>query len=310
MAPEADANARGGCADAADRDGKLVLFEQARPRLLGIAYRILGTRAEAEDAVQDTFLRWQAADTEKICSPVAWLTTACTRRATDMLRLSYRSRVDYLGAWLPEPIHGMTEGPAETQMALSSALSTAFVLLLERLTPKERAAYLLHEIFEMAYPDIAAILEMNEPACRKLVSRAKARVGSDRVRHQPAPQTQEELLAAFEEAIRTGQPGSLAAMLAKDVRLTADGGGKVPTVAGVLRSEAVLSFLTRQLTEWWANYQWIAAELSGSRGIILREDGKTAAAVSFAYDRNGRVADIFIFRNSDKIQRLEEVRIY
>ncbi|WP_210310701.1 sigma-70 family RNA polymerase sigma factor [Pseudorhizobium halotolerans] len=181
---------------------------------LGSAYRILGTRAEAEDAVQDTFLRWQAADTEKICSPVAWLTTACTRRATDMLRLSYRSRVDYVGAWLPEPIHGMTEGPAETQMALSSALSTAFVLLLERLTPKERAAYLLHEIFEMAYPDIAAILEMNEPACRKLVSRAKARVGSDRVRHQPAPQTQEELLAAF----RGSDPNRAARLARRNAR--------------------------------------------------------------------------------------------
>lgn len=284
-------------------------FEQARPRLLGIAYRILGSRAEAEDAVQDTYLRWQAADIESIQSPGAWLTTACTRRAVDMLRASYRSRVDYVGNWLPEPVHTFVDDDAESQMGLSSSLSTAFLLMLERLTPKERAAYLLYEIFEMSYADVAASLDMNEPACRKLVSRAKARIGEGHVRHQPSKERQEELLAAFEDAIRTGRPDTLAATLASDVRLTADGGGKVATVTEILEGGAVRTFLVERLSEWWAAYEWTFTDINGARGLVLREGEQIVATVSFAYDEADLITDIFIVRNPDKLERLGEVRI-
>lgn len=291
-------------------DTPIRVFEEARPRLLGIAYRILGSRAEAEDAVQDTFLRWQAADIDSIESPGAWLTTACTRRAIDMLRASYRSRVDYVGNWLPEPVHMVIDNDAEAQMELSSSLSTAFLLMLERLTPKERAAYLLYEIFEMSYADIAASLDMNEPACRKLVSRAKARIGDDQVRYQPSEERQEELLAAFEDAIRTGQSGSLAAMLASDVRLTADGGGKVATVTEILEGGAVMAFLTERLSEWWAAYDWTFTDINGARGLVLREGEKIVATVSFAYDSGNRISDIFIVRNPDKLEGLEALRLH
>ena len=286
------------------------IFEQARPRLLGVAYRILGSRAEAEDAVQDTFLRWQETDIATIVSPGAWLTTACTRRAIDMLRAAYRSRVDYVGNWLPEPIHTFIDSEAEAQMELSSSLSTAFLLMLERLTPKERAAYLLYEIFEMPYGEVAASLDMSEPACRKLVSRAKARIGDDQVRYQPTRERQEELLAAFKNAIGTGRPGSLTAMLASDVRLTADGGGKVAAAAGVLEGEAVLAFLTERLTKWWADYEWSFAELNGTRGLVLKQKGETVATVSFAFDRSDRVTDIFIVRNPDKLASLSAMSIH
>lgn len=286
------------------------IFEHARPRLIGIAYRILGSRAEAEDAVQDTFLRWQETDIASVGSPGAWLTTACTRRAIDMLRASYRSRVDYVGNWLPEPVRSSIDSEAEAQMELSSSLSTAFLLMLERLTPKERAAYLLYEIFEMSYADVAASLDMSEPACRKLVSRAKARIGDDQVRYQPAPEKQGELLAAFEDAIRTGRPGNLAAMLASDVRLTADGGGKVAAAAGVREGEAVLAFLTERLTGWWADYEWSIAELNGARGLVLKQEGEVVATVSFAFDRSDRVADIFIVRNPDKLAGLGDISLH
>lgn len=285
------------------------MFEQARPRLLGVAYRILGSRSEAEDAVQDTFLRWQAADIANLESPGAWLTTACTRRAIDMLRASYRSRVDYVGNWLPEPIHTLIDSEAETRMERSSSLSTAFMLMLERLTPKERAAYLLFEIFDLSYSDVAASLDMSEPACRKLVSRAKTRVGDDQVRYQPSLERQETLLAAFEDAIRTGQPGGLAAMLASDVRLTADGGGKVATLTKILSGGAVLAFLTDQLSEWWAAYEWSFANLNGTRGLILRQGGEVVTAVSFAFDGMERVTDIFIVRNPEKLTGLGELKI-
>jgi RNA polymerase sigma factor (sigma-70 family) len=286
------------------------MFEQARPRLLGVAYRILGSRAEAEDAVQDTFLRWQQTDIATVEPPGAWLTTACTRRAIDMLRAAYRSRVDYVGNWLPEPVHTLIDRETEAQMELSSALSTAFLLMLERLTPKERAAYLLYEIFEMSYADVAASLDMSEPACRKLVSRAKARIGDDQVRYQPTRERQEELLAAFEDAIRTGRPGNLAAMLASDVRLTADGGGKVAAVTDVLEGEAVLAFLTDRLNEWWAAYEWSFAELNGARGLVLKQGGEVVATVSFAFDRSDRVTNIFIVRNPDKLAGLGDISIH
>ncbi|MFC3723775.1 RNA polymerase sigma factor SigJ [Neoaquamicrobium sediminum] len=295
---------------ARDSDAHIRFFEEARPRLLGIAYRILGTRAEAEDAVQDTFLRWQATDVDSIESPGAWLTTACTRRSIDMLRAAYRSRVDYVGNWLPEPIHAIIDSDAEAQMELSSSLSTAFLLMLERLTPRERAAYLLHEIFDMSHGDVAASLDMTEPACRKLVSRAKARIGEDHVRFTPTQERQEELLAAFEEAIRSGQPGQLTAMLASDVRLTADGGGKVATVTDVLEGSAVTAFLTERLSGWWQNYEWSFADLNGSRGLVLRDGGTIVAAVSFAYDAAGRIAEIFVVRNPDKLAALDEVTMH
>jgi RNA polymerase sigma-70 factor (ECF subfamily) len=195
-------------------------------------------------------------------------------------------------------------------MELSSSLSTAFLLMLERLTPKERAAYLLHEIFEMPYADVAATLDMSEPACRKLVSRAKARIGDDRSRYQPSRDRQQELLAAFEDAIRTGRPGNLAAMLARDVRLTADGGGKVAAAAEILEGEDVLAFLTARLNEWWAAYEWSFAELNGARGLVLKQGGKIVATVSFAFDRSDRVTDIFIVRNPDKLAGLGDISIH
>ena len=285
-------------------------FEHARPRLLGVAYRILGSRAEAEDAVQDTFLRWLKTDIATVGSSGAWLTTACTRRAIDMLRAAYRSRVDYVGNWLPEPVHTLIDSEAEAQMELSSSLSTAFLLMLERLTPKERAAYLLYEIFEMPYADVAASLDMSEPACRRLVSRAKARIGDDQVRYRPTRERQEELLAAFEVAIRAGRPGNLAAMLASDVRLTADGGGKVAAVTDVLEGEAVLAFLTERLSEWWAAYEWSFAELNGTRGLVLKQGDEVVATVSFAFDLSDRVSEIFIVRNPDKLAGLSDMSIH
>ena len=127
-------------------------FEAARPMLLGLAYRILGSRAEAEDAVQDTYLKWQGADRSAIENPASWLTTLCTRRCIDLLRSARSARVDYVGAWLPEPIHASAEVDPGERLSLSSSLQTAFLLVLERLAPKERAAFLLHEVFDVSFP--------------------------------------------------------------------------------------------------------------------------------------------------------------
>lgn len=286
------------------------LFAQSAPMLIGLAYRILGSRADAEDAVQDTFLKWQATDRGAIDNPGAWLTTACTRRCIDLLRSAHRTRVDYVGSWLPEPIQTAAAERPDEQLSLASSLSTAFLLLLERLTPKERAAYLLHEIFEQSYADVARTLEIEEAACRKLVQRARANVEQEKVRHVTPAEQQDQLLAAFETALTEGRTAPLAALLSEQIALRADGGGKVTAVAEALHGrEAVLGFIESVLHPACRDDRWTFVDLNGSRGVILERDGRIEAAVSFGYDENDRLRDIFIMRNPDKLARLEAVRI-
>lgn len=288
------------------------LFARSAPMLTGLAYRILGSRADAEDAVQDTFLKWQNAERTAIDNPGAWLTTACTRRCIDLLRSAHRTRVDYVGAWLPEPIQAESEagGQPEQQLALASSLSTAFLLLLERLTPKERAAYLLHEIFDQAHADVARILEIEEAACRKLVQRARGHVEQARVRHVTPAAQQERLLAAFETALTQGRTAPLAALLSEQIALHADGGGKVTAVAQAVRGrDAVLGFISQVLHPACRDDRWTFVDLNGSRGVILERDGRIEAAMSFGYDPDDRLRDIYIMRNPDKLARLQAVRI-
>lgn len=284
------------------------LFERARPRLLGLAYRILGSRVDAEDAVQDCFLKWSAAERDAIDNADGWLTTVCTRRCLDLLRAAHRTRVDYVGAWLPEPIHRAVD-PEEGEEELASSLGTAFLLMLERLTPKERAAYLLHEIFGQPYGEIAATLEIEEAACRKLVSRAKASIGEKRIRHQTPIEMQRRLLDAFKLAVTTDRPDLLGTLLADDVRITADGGGKARAFLEVLEGHRMVLACVHQASRWWAKYEWLKVDISGGPGVILLEEGHPVATVSFGHDEEGRIADIFIMRNPDKLGRLEPVRI-
>ncbi|WP_299616745.1 sigma-70 family RNA polymerase sigma factor [Pelagibius sp.] len=291
------------------------IFEEARPRLLGLAYRILGSLADAEDAVQDTFVKWagvkwagvNSAGTGRveIDNPAAWLTTACTRRCLDLLRAGHRARTSYVGAWLPEPVHASVENEAEGKLELAQSLTTAFLLMLERLTPKERAAYLLHDVFEQPYAEIAGTLELSEAACRKLVSRAKAHIEKAELRHQTPAAQQDRLLAAFQEAVCGGTTAELAVLLADDIRLSTDSGGKVKALRKVLEGRAaVLAFLGKGLHSFWAGFAWHPAELNGTRGFLITEAGRTVASVTFAYDPAGRARAIYIMRNPDKLARL------
>jgi RNA polymerase sigma factor (sigma-70 family) len=275
------------------------VFAQARPMLLGLAYRLLGSRADAEDAVQDTWLKWRASASDAIDNPGAWLTTLCTRRCIDLLRSAHKSRVDYVGTWLPEP--WQTSGDGE-DVSLASSLTTAFLLVLERLTPKERAAYLLHEVFDVSYAETARTLEIHETACRKLVSRAREHVDQAKVRHVTPRDRQEELLAAFEAAIVGGHTERLAALLSHDVELRADGGGKVAAAREALHGkDLVLAFVDRILRQFWHDIEWDASDLNGARGVILRQRGQAIATVSFAFDEHGAATGIYIMRNPDKL---------
>jgi RNA polymerase sigma factor (sigma-70 family) len=281
------------------------VFEEASPILLGLAYRILGSRADAEDAVQDTFLKWQKTDQDEVENPTAWLMTACTRRCIDMLRSAHRTRVDYVGAWLPEPIHTPIEHQTEHALTLASSLSTAFLLMLERLTPKERAAYLLHEIFDISYPDIAKTLDIQESTCRKLVSRARANIDQAKVRHVTPIDRQDQLLAAFEAAVAGGGTDQLVALLSDDIELSVDSGGKVPALQEVLHGKArVVEFVAQALRQYWAPYQRVTADINGARGILVRQDDAVTASVSFAYAEDGTVTGIYIMRNPEKLAGL------
>lgn len=284
------------------------VFEQTRPDLLGLAYRLLGSRADAEDAVQNTFLKWHAADRIGIESPRAWLTTACSRHCLDLLRNAHHSRVQYVGTWLPEPMPMASGSGPEGDAELASSLTTAFLLLLERLTPKERAAYLLHEIFDMDYAEVALALDLREPACRKLVERARGHVERGRVRHATPRRRQAELLSAFEAAVAQGSADALARLLSTDVRLAADGGGKVTAARHVIvGSDEVLRFVLRGLHVWWAGHVLERATLNGNLGLVLRDgEGQVVGATSFSYDAGGQLDGIYIVRNPDKLARVSE----
>ena len=288
-------------------EADLQIFEEARPRLLGLAYRILGSRADAEDAVQDCFFKWRDTDRAQIRTPLAWLSSVCTRRCLDLLRVADRARVNYVGPWLPEPIHPAT--PPAVDDKLATSLTTAFLLLLERLTPKERAAYLLHEIFDQAYAEIAAMLEMEEAACRQLVSRARQNIDHDKVRHVTPKDTQDNLLRAFQSAVMTGSTNQLAALLSSDVRLTTDTGGKTVAATRILERQDVLNALSRAHV-WWEGCQWEITDMNGGRSAILTKNGQPTLTIGLSCSETGLVSDIFIVLNPAKLARLEPVDIH
>jgi len=288
-------------------EADLQVFEDARPRLLGLAYRILGSRADAEDAVQDCFVKWRETDRAQVNTPPAWLSAVCTRRCLDLLRGADRARVNYVGPWLPEPIHPATSPAVDDKLATS--LTMAFLLLLERLTPKERAAYLLHEIFDQPYAEIAAMLEMDQAACRKLVSRARENIEHDKVRHVTPRETQDALLRAFESAVMSGATHQIAALLSSDIRLTTDTGGKAAAATRILEREDVFNAL-RRAHLWWQGCEWEITDMNGGRGAILRKNGRTALTITLSWNEAGRVSDVFITLNPDKLARLEPVDIH
>lgn len=281
-------------------------FERARPMLIGLAYRLLGTRAEAEDVVQDTFLAWNDADRSSIERPRGWLTSVVTRRALDVLKSARRSRTEYVGSWLPEPMETVEEGTPETDLLVSESVTMAFLLVLERLAPKERAAFILHDVFGMDYGEIARNLEIGEATCRKLASRARVNVRSSG-NTKPAPKkVQQNLVEAFQTALRTGVADGLAAMLSSHAVLTADSGGKADSIRKpLLGAEQILQFVTRYLGRWYTHFQLEVAEINAQAALIARDGAKTEAVITFAVGDDDLVTEIMITRNPDKLSHFD-----
>lgn len=290
-------------------DDRTRTFEAERPRLMGLAYRLLGSVSDAQDVVQDTYVKWALYRGPAIGAPAAWLSRVCANGCLDRLKSAERTRVAYVGPWLPDQIQTEYEAGPEERMEIASSLTTAFLLLLERLTPKERAAYLLHDIFGVPFDEVASVLDLSSANCRKLAARARGFVSGQQVRHIPDAARQSELLAAFRGALETGNTESLGRVLRADADLRADSGGKVVAARTVIEgTERVLDFVATVLAPAWTEMRVSPTTINGMEGLVIGQGDTLHAAVSFSYDRDGHVRHIFIMRHPEKLALLRSTR--
>ena len=290
-------------------DDRTEIFEATRPRLFGLAYRMLGSVSDAQDAVQDTCLKWVTYEGPTIATPAAWLSRVCTNGCLDRLKAAHRTRVDYVGPWIPDQIQTDHVPGPETQAEIASSLTTAFLLLLERLTPKERAAYLLHDIFGMPFDEVATALQLQPANCRKLAARARDCVMQGQVRHVPDERRQLVLLAAFRSALETGNTDALAIALRADANLRADSGGKAVAVREIIAGASqICQFVTEILSPAWQGMRIATRTINGMPGLLIQNDTKLHAAISFAYDTAGQASEVFILRHPDKLDQLGNTR--
>lgn len=285
-------------------DPRTRLFESHRPVLEGLAYRMLGTRADALDIVQETFLKWSQTDIDQIRDARAWLVTVCSRIALNTLQSARSRRETYVGAWLPEPLMDEGARSPDDEPQIDETVSVALMHALERLTPTERAAFLLHDVFGYSFDEIAAVLGKESAACRKLASRARARVRDARPKFAASSTEHQRLLTAFLNAARAGRVDELRSLLAEGVEFHADGGGKVETVTHVLRGpDAVSAFFLRV---WGAKeapdarYHFTLRWFNGAPGILVHEEDRLIAAVSVSIDA-GVIRRIYAHRNPEKL---------
>lgn len=272
-------------------------FEAARPSLLGVAYRMTGSLADAEDLVQETWLRWRGADRAAVANPAAWLTTAVTRLAIDSVRR--RRRTPYVGPWLAEPIVA-APGPEE-QAELAETLALGFLTVLERLAPVERAVFILADVFSVPFADIAAVVDKTPAACRQIASRARRRVQQDRPgRASSDRQAVDGLLVA----LASGDVAAVVSRLAPDVVCLTDGGplrraARRPVVGPARVARFVVNLARRFGDEMTAE----PATVNGEPGVVLRLNGQIDSVASFAV-ADGLVAAIHLVRNPDKLARV------
>jgi RNA polymerase sigma-70 factor (ECF subfamily) len=281
-------------------------FERHRSLLFSIAYRMLGSVYDAEDILQDAYLRYQAVDPETVESPKALLTTIVTRLCLNLLASSRIQRETYLGPWLPEPLLN-EDNPAMSNVNASfdeyDSISMAFMVLLENLTPLERAVFILRQVFDYEYHEIASILERSEPACRKLFSRAKAYITANKSRFTATPEEHQRMLEKFTQATRSGDLQGLVDLLAEDVIFWADGGGKVRGAATqpVFGAEAVAQFVSSSTRFAPPGSSASFANVNSRPALLLRApDGKPALIILLEVGED-RIQRIWTIANPDKL---------
>ncbi len=278
-------------------------FLDLRPRLFGIAYRMLGTRQDAEDAVQEAYLRWRQVEVGSVRSPQAWLVSVTTRLCIDRLRTLKVDRAAYAGPWLPEPIVAEATSP-ENELEKAQHVSIAFLLMLERLGPDERACFLLHEVLDLDYAEIAVALRRSEGACRQLLYSARQRLGEPRGRFRPSPAQHRALLEQFMAATAAGDVDRIVALLSEDVQLVADGGGAVRTVLkplhGADRVARFFHVIARQVAAHAARLDYRPARVNGELGLLRFFNGTLHSVLAFE-TAEYRILSISIVANPAKL---------
>jgi len=283
-------------------------FESYRPYLFSIAYRMLGSAMDAEDMVQETYLRYQTTPAEPIRSLKAYLTTIIIRLCMDQLQLARRKREVYVGPWLPEPILTTTtptSGDPAERVDIEESISLAFLVLLEQLQPFERAVFLLREVFEYAFAEIASMLGKSEAACRRSFSRAKQHLKEHRPRFPASPETHRELLSGYFQAVQTGEMTELQNLLAEEVTLWADSGGKVKGAAlrPISGRDAVARFSVGTKRFLPEDYRVEMAEVNRQPALIFRT-GDQALLVLTIEVEEGHIQAIRLIANPEKLARI------
>ena len=294
-----------------------VSFESNRRRLLGLAYRMLGSIADAEDAVQETYLRWHRTERASVSDPSAFLMTTTTRICLDVLTSARARREEYVGPWLPEPVLDTAALAPDSRTELAEDLSIALLLTLDRLSPLERAAFLLHDVFDFSFSEVASALGRSDAACRQLAARARSHVSTARPRGATAPPARSgeasakhaQLMSAFLAAIQSGDLNTLTQMLASDARVVTDGGGKVRSALNVIEgADRVAQFLveaTRKRPDaWWRpDFTLRFTTVNGLPGVVV--DAPEGAVQTTAVEIEGDVVRaLYVVRNPDKLRHL------
>jgi RNA polymerase sigma-70 factor (ECF subfamily) len=287
---------------------RLATFDQYRGLLFSVAYRMLGTVADAEDMLQETFIRWQQAPDEEIRSPRAFLVTIISRLCINHLQSARVQREEYVGQWLPEPIPTDPGNDPMGLIRIDESLSMAFLVLLERLTPVERAVYLLREVFEYEYSEIAGVLGQSEANCRQILRRARQHVSAMRPRFKASPRKQSDLLERFLQATTSGDMDGLVALLSSDVELHSDGGGKSVAVPNVVRGvdnvvRGMLGAMQKLLPE---DLVRCVSQINGAPGVVAYLDGKPFSVLTFDASED-LIRAIYIVTNPEKLSHLPEM---
>jgi RNA polymerase sigma-70 factor (ECF subfamily) len=275
------------------------VFEAQRPRLFSIAYRMLGSASEAEDVVQDAWLRARSDQQADIRSPRAYLTTIVTRLCIDHLRSAEHTRLEYPGPWLPEPL----AEPNQESTELASSLTTAFLVLMEQLAPTERAVFLLREVFELDFDEIASSVGKSETNTRQILTRARRRLRGAQPRYTASRHESEEIVRRFRHACATGDVAALMAVLHADAHLTADGGGKVAAATRpVLGADRVAKFILGYAGKLhWSESDFELVTINGAPGLLMRHP--IAGTGTYSFDiADGRIRAIYVVRNPDKLR--------
>lgn len=284
-------------------DNATLTFNRLRPRLQGIAYRMLGSLAEAEEVVQDVWLRWNDAARDALDNPDGWLVTVTTRLAIDRYRAVKAQREHYVGQWLPEPL--LTDSPSSPEQILERAdeLSLAFLMVLERLSPEARAAFVMREVFDADYADVARMIDKSEAACRQLVSRAKTQLKDARPRYEVPPDTHERLLRRFADALGGQDFSVIRDLLADQAELIGDGGGKVPAFAHLAGGQRIAQLFYATALRHRGTLRIENVRLNGQWGLLRFVDGVLDTALAIETDGE-RVVRIHSQRNPDKLARI------